>query len=373
MRTQLSSPVFTWVRLPRPAFIVGLSVVIVGAGLLWNPADVWSGLLTAAMYAIALVLGGALFSAIQVIGGARWWHPLRRECIALTRMLPIPAVVLVVTLVGGLQVLYPWARPGAAEASHLLHEKISWLNIPFFFARAIVILGVWYGAGAVLRGRLLADLERSTAVTRSRLAKISAAYILVFAASISVASWDWIMSLEPEWFSTMFGVYGFAGIFQGVIAALIVMVLLGDRANNYRNVTTPLLHDLGKYLFAFSMFWAYIWFCQFMLIWYANLPEETFYFTNRLDKGWTALFILNPIINFGVPFVVLLSERMKKKPQVMVQVALLVLAGRWLDIHLMIAPALGEEPRAPWFAIVATIGVLVAMIARLQRTTGGKE
>jgi hypothetical protein len=362
-----------WVRIPHPAFISVLCAVVVGAGLLWQPGETWAGLLTAAIYGLALVLGGALFAAIQITGGAKWWHDLRASCIALTKMMPVPAIVLVVTLLGGLQILYPWARPGAADASHLLHEKVSWLNVPFFYARSIVVLAVWFGAGAALAARLKASMEKPSAESHTNLVKIAPIYILIFAFSISVASWDWIMSLEPEWFSTMFGVYGFAGIFQGVVAVLIVMVLLRDRHSGYANVSKSLLHDLGKYLFAFSLFWAYIWFCQFMLIWYANLPEETFYFTTRLESGWSALFLLNPILNFALPFLLLLSERMKKKPTVMLQVALVVLAGRWLDIHLMIAPALGESPRVPWVGLVATVGVLVGMVSLYKRASGEME
>jgi Ni/Fe-hydrogenase subunit HybB-like protein len=191
--------------------------------------------------------------------------------------------------------------------------------------------------------------------------------------TLSVAAWDWGMSLEPEWFSTMYGVLVFAGTLQGGIAGVTVLALLLDRQGR---LDAPLgdsgRHDLGKLLFAFSTFWAYVWFCQFLLIWYANLPEETGHHAARLTGGWGTLFWLNPILCFVAPFVTQLSQTAKREPRILYQAALVVLLGRWLDTYLLVAPSQGPVPAFPLGAIAATVTVLAGMRLLWERDRGGE-
>ncbi len=221
-------------------------------------------------------------------------------------------------------------------------------------------MAIWLGLIQLLRKNFNAVRAELTVRSNGSLVRSAVFFLLLFALTISVASWDWTMSLEPEWFSTMRGVYGFAGTFLGGIAAISVLAILGgDRLG--RSLTSNQRHDLGKLLFAFSMFWAYIWFCQYMLIWYANIPEETPYFFTRLHEGWAFLFWLNPVLNFVLPFLVLLSAHTKRNPTVLLQVALLVLAGRFLDVYLMVVPATGAPPELPTYALCASAAVLALM------------
>jgi hypothetical protein len=344
-----------------------LKLVAIGAGavvclgVVLRPLQGWSGLLTAASFGISLAMGGALFVAIQGACGARWWIPLGRLPLVLARALPVPAAALVLCLALGLPTLYPWARAGAMGADPLLREKQLWLNPPLFLARALLVLIVWFGLIGAL-GRRLEDLLRDRRPERWRaLGRVSVAFLIPFAVTLSVASWDWTMSLEPEWFSTMYAVYVFAGTLLAGIAAVAVLALLPSTELADTALEAGTLHDLGKLLFAFSTFWAYIWFCQYLLIWYANLPEETGHFIARLSRGWSTLFWLNPILNFVVPFTALLSVRAKRHAPTVLQVALMVLAGRWLDTYLLIAPALGPSPGLPVGALAATVAVVAAM------------
>ena len=159
-----------------------------------------------------------------------------------------------------------------------------------------------------------------------------------------LASHDWIMSLEPEWTSTMFGVYNFAGLFLSSLAATTLLVVwLSSRGDSTFRVTKSQLHDLGTLLFAFSSFWMYLWFCQYWLIWYVNIPEETAYFVRRSHGNWPVLSLLNLTFNWGVPFVVLLFRSAKRSPRILGIVALVVLIGRWLDLTLMIFPSQGDR------------------------------
>jgi len=327
-----------------------------------QPTEAWAGVLAAGLYGTTLALGGALFLAIQVVSGARWWFPLRRVPLRLAGTLPVPLAALALALVFGLGTLYPWSRPAAVEASELLQAKRSWLNAPLFLARAVTVGLVWLVLVGALRSALDAAVLRPSSEARRRLVRASLVFLPAFAVTLSVASWDWGMSLEPEWFSTMYGVLLFAGTFQGGIAAVTVLALLLDRQGQ---LDAPLgeggRHDLGKLLFAFSTFWAYVWFCQYMLIWYANLPEETGHYVARFGGGWSTLFWLNPILCFVWPFVTQISQGSKRDPRALYQTALVVLLGRWLDTYLLVAPSQGPVPALPLGAIGTTVAVLAGM------------
>lgn len=350
---------------PGLVIAVAAGAAIAAASVLVQPNDGWAGVLTAGVFGVNLAMGGAVLLAINSVAGARWWLSFRHLSLSLARTLPAPAAALAMALVLGLSALYPWARPGAMNPAtplgHLLAQKAAWLNGPFFLARAVVIFVLWFGFIAAFGSRLTAIRQEGPAREKD-LVRTSAVFILVFALTCSVAAWDWTMSLEPAWFSTMFGVYHFAGIFQGGIAAVILLVHLAIRWKALAPISAGQRHDLGKLLFAFSAFWAYIWFCQFMLIWYANLPEETEHYVRRMAHGWTLIFYLNPIFNFVFPFVLLLGTASKKHTATLVQVASVVILGRWLDAYLMVAPASGPAPSWPVAAAGASMAVLAGMV-----------
>ncbi|MDP6125144.1 MAG: hypothetical protein QGH20_05245, partial [Candidatus Latescibacteria bacterium] len=306
------------------------------------------------------------------VGGARWWHGVVATSFKIARTLPVPAILLVLTLVLGLRVLYPWAVPGATETNHLLHEKAIWLNAPFFLARMVVVLAIWFAVTKLLADSVTPDNQHPHAKASASPGRAGAASLLLLAVSVSVGFWDWVMSLEPEWFSTIFSVYGFSGALHGGIAAVTVMALLKTRPGGACPVDPHARHTLGILLFAFTMFWAYIWFCQYMLIWYANLPEETSHFATRFTGGWQMLFWLNPIVNFVVPFVALLSVPAKKNPWLLQRVALIILVGRWLDVYLMVTPASGAGRSVPIYAVAATLVVVVSMLFLYNRQSETK-
>lgn len=351
-------PPSTW--LLRALAAAGVAATAVALGR--EPAEAWSGVLTAGLYGTTLALGGALFLAINVVSGARWWFPLRRVPLRLAGTLPVPLAAVGLALAFGLSTLYPWSRAAVVEGTALLQAKRAWLNAPLFLARAVVVALVWLALVAALRRAVHSAIARPSPAARRRLVRASLVFLPVFAVTLSVAAWDWGMSLEPEWFSTMYGVLVFAGTLQGGIAAVAVLALLLDRQGA---LDAPLgedaRHDLGKLLFAFSIFWAYVWFCQFLLIWYANLPEETGHYVARLGGGWSTVFWLNPILCFVAPFVTQLSATAKREPRTLYQAAFIVLLGRWLDTYLLVAPSQGPPPIVPLGAIGAAVAVLAGM------------
>jgi hypothetical protein len=344
-----------WVAVSAGAAVTALCVAL-------QPAEAWPGILTAGLFGATLALGGALFAAIQAAASARFWLPFGRVPLTLARTLAVPAIALASCFLFGLSALYPWARPGAIEASHLLQQKAAWLNEPLFLARALVVFVLWFSLIGALQRRFAAFSREPNAANGRRLGRVAVGFLVVYAITNAVASWDWGMSLEPEWFSTMYAVYVFAGTFLGGIAAVALLTLRLERAGVPGTRIAPdAMHDLGKLLFGFATFWAYIWFCQYMLIWYANLPEETGHYAARLSGGWSMLFYLNPILNWVTPFVVLLSAGTKRHAPTLAPVAIVVLLGRWLDCYLLVAPAAGPLPGFPTAAVAASIAVLGGM------------
>jgi hypothetical protein len=318
--------------------LAGAGVLTVLVGLLADPLRTWANLLLVAFLVLGMGLAGAVFVALLYVSRAGWGVALRRVPEALAGLVPAAGAALVVVLLCG-HAAYPWTDPKHTHGFPPF--KQAWLNWPFFLLRAVVIVGLW----TLLSRRLVAnsrrqDSEGGVALTVTNV-RLSALFLVVFAATFFLATCDWIMSLEPHWASTVFGPYNFAGLFLGGLALVTLLVCALEKAGPLRDIiVTRHYHDLGKLLFAFSILWVYLWFCQYMLIWYADIPEETAYYVRRLHEAWSPLMWLNVLLNWVVPFVILLPRATKCSRQVLPKVCLVFLLGRWLDLYLQIAPTL---------------------------------
>jgi hypothetical protein len=333
-------------------------------GLFLSPQRALGSLLMAGFGLMCLGLAGILFVAILYASGAAWGTAFRRVPEAMSAILPYGAAVLAVVFLFGSS-LYPWIH----NRGEMTGFKAVWLNFPFFLTRAVLYVALWLlFTRAILKTSRLQDDTRDPAASRSN-AKLSVIFLVVFGITFCLASFDWVMSLEPHWSSTIFGIYNFAGLFSSGLAVIILLVVWMRRAGPLRDfVTDEHLHDLGKLLFAFTTFWMYIWFSQYMLIWYADIPEETVHYIGRQHQYWMPLFILNLLLNWAVPFVVLLPKRTKRTGGLLAKVAVVVLLGRWLDLYLMIEPATGgSNPQfGPWevAAIAGTFALFILVFAR---------
>jgi len=343
-------------RLLRSLAAVGLLIILAGVG--FAPERIWPSLLLATCFLVSTALAGAFFVALQYVAGAGWSVALRRVPETMAMLLPAAGATLLLVLLVRPS-LYPWAAPDAGREA-FEGFKALWLNRPFFLARAAVYLALWIGlALAIVRTSRRQDSDGELGHTL-RNEKLSAVFIVVFALTFWLAAFDWIMSREPHWSSTIFGIYNFAGMFLGGLAAISVLAVWLERLGPLRGVLNEShLHDLGRLLFAFSTFWAYIWFSQYMLIWYANFPEETVYYTRRLHGAWQSLFLLNLFLNWVVPFLALLPRAAKRSAGVLLKVGIVVLIGRWLDLYLMIVPP--QAPERPPFGLWE-IGPLVTAV-----------
>jgi hypothetical protein len=343
-------------------------ISLVGTAVL-SPQRFWANLLLASYLLVGLGLAGTFFVALQYMCNASWSVAFRRVPEALASLLPVGGVgVLAILFLH--PSLYPWARPPLIGEEELHGFKAVWLSLPFFWARAVFYMLLWFGlARAILRNSRQQDRNPNPEYTRANI-RYSAAYLVVFGLTFWIASMDWIMSLEPHWSTTMFGVYNFAGLFLGGLAAIILLVIFLRRTTSLRDfVNEEHLHDLGKLLFAFSTFWMYIWFSQYMLIWYANISEETTYYILRQHGFWGPIFLLNIFLNWIIPFVVLMPVSSKRNPSTLAKVAIIVLAGRWVDLYLMIFPPLiGQTPSFGLWEIGFIVGVLATAWLTFQRS-----
>jgi hypothetical protein len=294
------------------------------------------------VFFLTLAMGSMFFITIHRVGNAGWQTAIRRVPEAMTTWLPVAGIFFVILLLMA-DHIYEWLilEPGVDA---LIDEKRPYLNWPFFSARTVVFFGVWIlAAWAIRRLSLREDLEGGLQQF-NRVLPISALFIIFFAISYSLFSIDWIKSLEPHWFSTIFGIYVFAGSMASTMAAMALLVHFLKRQGYMRYVNDAHLHDINKYAFGFCVFWAYIWISQYLLIWYSNIPEETIYFVKRYATedheylGYAPYFWANLFLCFVIPFLGFMSRNAKRDPKIFVPIAFIILIGHWNDIFQMVMP-----------------------------------
>jgi hypothetical protein len=335
-------------------------------------ADLWIN----NVYFIGLAITGVLFFAIQYAAQAGWSSSLIRIPLAFGSWLPYAlGIILVVFYFANFSShwhLFHWLDHSLydetlADGSHnpnydpIIAGKESYLNLPFYFIRLIGIFLVWISFFFIMRRiNFREDIDGGIAHYK-RLIRLSAIFIIFFALSSAVGAWDWIMSIDTHWFSTMFGWYVFASWFVAGLSAITLVVILLKENGYLPMITADHVHDLGKYVFAFSIFWTYIWFSQYLLIYYANIPEESIYFLERLKSDfYTPVFFLNIILNFFFPFLVLMTRDAKRHGVFLKIVCSVVLFGHWLDFYLMVTPGTLQENGGFGFMEIGTILVFMA-------------
>jgi hypothetical protein len=339
-------------RLALGAGLAGLAVLAGGVAL--SPARAFADLLVGAYLVLGVSVGGVVLLSLLAVANAGWAVVLKRVFEAFGAFVPFAALLLLATT-PGLRVLYAWARPGARGDAQLA-GKAAFLNTPFFLLRMVIILSVWSLFSALLRrASLRQDATGDLAETR-RTVRLAAGFLVCFAITGCLAAFDWIMTLEPRWFSTIFGFYNLAGILVSTVSAVALAAVALRRAGALPELSDSHLHDLGKLMLAFSTFWAYHWISQFLLIWYSNLPEETAYFELRWQGGWMAVFFADIALGWAVPFLFLLPRAVKRNGRTLAAAAVLLLVARWIDVWQMVLPA--NFPTRPWPGLLELAGVV---------------
>ncbi len=318
----------------------------------------WSSLYIACFLFFMIALGTLTFYALQVASQAGWSPVLFRVMEGITAYL-IPGGIIMLILVGlssfHINHLFVWADPEVVAHDKLLQGKSGWLNGTGVMIRAVIFLGGWiaYRHFAVKFSRKQDDATDRTWFKKSF--KIAAAYLVFFIYTESMMSWDWLMSFDPHWFSTLFGWYVFAGMIVSAVTtiALVTMVLKSQGYLEYVNDSH--IHDLAKFMFGFSIFWTYLWFSQFMLIWYANIPEEVTYFVTRIEDFKLPFFGM-VVMNFVFPILVLMNSDYKRVNWFVVMAGVVILLGHWLDLFMMVMPG---TVGTSWFIGIPEISSVV--------------
>ena len=330
-----------WVRGLSAAGIAGLGLAVALAAATDGGWDrFYPSYLAAFVFYLSLCLGALFFVLIQHVTRAGWSVAVRRLAEAVAPNVLVPMAFLAIPVLVSLRSLYPWTDAAVVAADPVLRSKEAWLNVPFFLARTALYFTVWSLCAIWFhRTSVRQDASGDKRLTLSMEATSTAALIL-FAFTVTFFAFDFLMSLTPHWASTIFGVYFFAGCILGFFALMTILALSVQRAGLLlQAITVEHYHDLGKLIFAFTVFWAYIGFSQYMLMWYANLPEETFWYAARQTGSWTYWSLLLLFGHFIVPFLALLSRNAKRRKPLLAIGACWMLAMQWADVYWIVMPA----------------------------------
>lgn len=296
--------------------------------------------LTSFFYWLSIALGGLFFVMLHHLVNATWSIVLRRLSENIMSVLPFMAIFAVI-LVSGLGHLYHWSHPEIVAADNLLKGKAPYLNTTFFVIRMIVYFAVWF---LISRGLYITSLRQDSGFDEShvaRMRKISAPGMILYALTLTFAAFDWLMSLDAHWYSTIYGVYVFAGSLLGFLAFLTLLALFLQRNNILKNeITVEHHHDLGKLIFVFLVFWGYMAFSQYLLIWYGNIPEETVWFLHRWEGSWKSITLLLVFGHFVVPFFLMFPRAPKRNPVILALISIWILIIHWVDLHWLVMPSL---------------------------------
>lgn len=325
-------------------------IVLAGAGLVgivvsWIVSGgerFWANWILWFLFLLTIGLGSLFIVALEHVVGARWSVPLRRVPERLSSLVLVVAPIALLALLS-LDSLYPWTNPEAL-ANPIIAGKRPWLNVPFFIARVIACLLLWGLAWWILvRGSIKQDQTRDVRFNL-RARRFAPLFMIIFGITITIVAFDWISSMEPEWYSDIFGVYIFAGTFLAGLAATTLALLYLQSRGRLKDITRDHMYNLGGFLFAFTVFWSYIGFAQYMLMWYANIPEEVFWYQERIEGAWGPILLGLAVFHFLVPFFLLIPRDAKRDPRFLFWTAAIMLFSHWLDLYWMIFPVLDLGP-----------------------------
>lgn len=344
-------------------------------------ARFWASMLQNSVYFLLVVNAAMFFICATTLAWGGWQRSFSRVTEAVSTCVPvvgaIALVVLLALIFGPNHSIYHWADSEHASADPALVAKSGFLNKPFFAVWTVVTIVGWW-----LLGRKLRSLSRSIDDTPLSVAEgkkyiwnntvWAAIYAVLFGLTVlSSIPWLWLMSIDAHWYSTMYSWYTFASSFVAGIALITLFVVYLKNNGYLELVTREHLHDLGKFMFAFSIFWTYLWFSQFMLIWYANIPEETIYFKPRMQGPYRAIFFFNLIINFLAPLLILMRRSSKRNYGTITMMAVLIIFGHWLDFYQMVMPSalLDEKGVTHVPLMLADFGIALGFIGLIMFVT----
>ncbi|APF19857.1 hypothetical protein [Caldithrix abyssi] len=335
------------------AVAFGISLI----GLFVDSRQFFFSYLVAWVFWVSVGLGAMFFVMLSHLTGTVWGIVLRRISEAVMMSVPLLALGFIPILLG-MHHLYEWTHPEVVAAHHVLQAKTAYLNIPFFAIRSTVYFLVWYLVARKLYKTSLEQDKLGGVEQIQKMRKVSALGMVLFALTITFAAFDWLMSLQPEWYSTIYGLYIFSGGFVAALAFIILAIAALHRKKVLtEQITVEHYHDLAKLLMSFTIFWGYMAFSQYFLIWYANIPEETVFYLKRWEGSWKVFGLFLVFGNFLVPFLGLMSRAAKRNVRFLQFIALWTLFGHWVDLYWNAVPVLHPQGiRLSWMDLTLFVG-----------------
>jgi hypothetical protein len=351
-------------RLQRQFLLAGGGLAVVSAvGLLLDPERFFQAYLTAYMLVLGATMGCLAFGMIHQLSGGAWGVVTRRLIGAASRVLPI-LTLLFLPIAFGIGQLYHWSHGEAVAGDEILQHKQPYLNVPFFLVRAAVYFGIWNALVYFLNAWSLEQDRTGDPRISRRMRLLSGPGLVLYVLTTTFASFDWLMSLDPHWFSTIYGVLVIGGQGLTALAVLIIaLAWLGRRPPLDTVVIPGHFHDLANLMLAFVMLWAYFSFSQYLIIYSGNLPEEIPWYLTRLKTSWRVVGVALVVLHFAVPFLLLLSRTLKRTPGLLVKVAVGVLVIRLVDLVWLVAPHFHEEGiSVSWLDLVVPLALITTWV-----------
>jgi len=350
-----------------------VGAVVSLAGLFLSPAQFFQSYLTAYMFVLAATNGCLALAMIHQLSGGAWGVVTRRIIGAASRVLPV-LTALFLPIVFGMGYLYEWTHAEAVSGDEVLTHKALYLNTGFFLVRALFYFGVWNGLSYLLnKWSLDQDRTGDPAIAR-KMQALSGGGLVAYGLTTTFASFDWMMSLDPHWFSTIYGVLVMGG--RGLMAMAVIIIALTwlSRREPLDSVVVPQhFHDLANLMLAFVLLWAYFSFSQYLIIYSGNLPEEITWYMHRLHTSWRFIGLLLVLAHFAVPFLLLLSRPLKREPQTLVKVALGIVVIRLVDVFWLVAPNFHQERLSvSWLDVVLPLSMAAIWIGCFLRQLRGR-
>lgn len=356
---------------------IGILALIIGIFALGGPVNgtrFWIVLLFNAIFFLFMTLGSLIVLCAATLAQGSWHIAYRRVIEAVFMAMPVFAIIAFIIMMcivwGDKSAIYQWADKTLVAHSKLLQKKSAFLNPSFYTILTVITLGMWTFFGFRIRRLSLKEDMAPAGTTKIfwKTYRIAALFIAFYYLTNATSTWQWIMSIDVDWYSTLFMWYIFASLFVSSIAVITLFVIILRNFGFLEWITYEHLHDMGKFMFAFSIFWMYLWFAQYLLIWYGNIPEETTYFTIRAWGSYHTLFYLNLIINFCAPFLILMTRDSKRNYTIVAYMAILVFIGHYLDFYLKFMPGpLKNNWHIGWYEVGITLGFIGLMILVVTR------
>ena len=348
--------------------LIGIGIIAFAYGFITEPSRAYANLLINNYYFIALAIGASFFAALQYITQSGWSSGFVRIPQAIANMFPVLAVLMIPVIIFGSHSLYHWTHHDAVAHDALLQHKAPYLNMPFFIIRFVFYFAVWIGLTQLLRKFSLNEDAEGGLKYFEKSEFFSKVYIFGLALTFSLASFDWIMSIDAHWFSTIFAVRNFAmGFYHAVVLIMMILIIL-NKLGYFPFLNKYHLRDYTKYIFVLGIIWAYTWFSQYILIWYANIPEETIYYKPRTQGEFTVLFYTEFFVNWLFPFLALMSAKfMAQKKNLLLVICIILMLGQWVDLYNQVIPGTLHHLNIGFIEIgsfLGFIGLFAFLIAR---------